>query len=84
MINIFLEKSCPKCSGESNPFSIKSFSIKSKLSISLNQQSEILYSSLFFVTSKSSTIETKVLNIYFYLIQIFLMKKERPRTSLAA
>ena len=53
MRSIFLEKSYIKCGGETIP---KSFSKKSKLSISLDQQSKILYSlSLLYV--KLRTIE---------------------------
>ena len=40
MRNIFLEKSYTKCGGETSP---RSFSKKSKLSTSLDQQSGILY-----------------------------------------
>ena len=40
--NIFLEKSYTKCGGETSP---RPFSTKSKLSISLNQQSKVLYCS---------------------------------------
>ena len=53
MRNIFLEKSYTKCGGETI---LRSFSKKSKLSISLDQQSKILYSlSLLYV--KLRTIE---------------------------
>ena len=41
MRNIFLEKSCAKCGGEVGP---RPFYKKSKLNISLDQQSEMLYS----------------------------------------
>ena len=41
MKNIFLHKLYTECGGEASP---RSFHKKSKLSISLNQQSEILYS----------------------------------------
>ena len=40
--NIFLEKSYTKCGGETSP---RPFSTKSILSISLNQQSKVLYCS---------------------------------------
>ena len=43
MRNIFLEKSCTKCGGETSP---RPFSEKLKLSISLDQQSKVLYSLL--------------------------------------
>ena len=41
MRNIFLEKSCTQCVGETSP---RPISKDSKLSISLDQQSDILYS----------------------------------------
>ena len=41
MKNIFLEKSYTKCGGETSP---RPFSEKLKLSISLDQQSKVLYS----------------------------------------
>ena len=51
MINIFLEKSCTKCGGKTIP---RSFSKESKLSISLDQQSDILfYTVCFYCMSKS-------------------------------
>ena len=53
MRNIFLEKSYTKCGGETNP---KPFSGKRKLSLSLDQQSKILYS-LFFLYGKLRAIE---------------------------
>ena len=43
MRNIFLKKSCPKCIGETSP---RPFAEKLKLSISLDQQSKVLYSLL--------------------------------------
>ena len=41
MRNTFLEKSYIKCDGEANP---RPFSGKSKLGVSLDQQSKVLYS----------------------------------------
>ena len=41
MTNIFPEKSCTKCGGKASP---RTFHKKSKLSISLDQQSETLQS----------------------------------------
>ena len=41
MRNVFLEKTCRKCGRETSP---RPFSKKSKMSISLNQQFENLYS----------------------------------------
>ena len=54
MINIFLEKSYWKCDGETTP---RPFSEKLKLSISLDQQSKVLYS-LFLLYAKLRAIET--------------------------
>ena len=53
MRKIFLEKSYPKCGGETSP---KPFSKKLKLSISLDQQSKVLYN-LFLLYAKLRTIE---------------------------
>ena len=68
MINIFLEKSYTKFGGEVGP---RAFCKKSKLSISLDQQSKILYS-LFSLLCPSrglpKYIKTKVLTTYVYLI----------------
>ena len=44
MRNIFLEKSCTRCGGETSP---RSFLKRLKLNISVNQQFEILYSFFF-------------------------------------
>ena len=51
--NIFLEKSYTKCSGETIP---RPFSKKSKLSISLDQYSKVLYS-LFLLYVKLRGVE---------------------------
>ena len=51
--NIFLEKSYKKCGGESIP---RPFSKKSKLRISLDQYSKVLYI-LFLLFGKLKTIE---------------------------
>ena len=53
MRNIFLEKSYTKCGGKTSP---RLFFEKLKLSISLNQQSTVLYS-LFLLYAKLRTIE---------------------------
>ena len=53
MRNIFFEKSCTKCGGETSP---RSFSEKLKLSISLDQYSKVLYSFLL-LYDKLKTIE---------------------------
>ena len=58
MRNIFLEKSYTKCGGETTP---RPFSKKTKLSISRDQQSKVLYS--FYDMSSgglSKYIETKL------------------------
>ena len=72
MTNIFLEKSYTKCGGESSP---RPFFEKLKLSISLDQQPELLYV-LFLLYTK--TLQTTC----FYPILSFFLKKERSRTSL--
>ena len=54
MRNIFLEKLYTKCGGETSP---RPFSKKSKLSISLDQYSKVLYI-LFLLLAKSRTIES--------------------------
>ena len=53
MKNIFLEKSYTKCGGETSP---RPFSEKSKLSVSLDQLSKVLYS-LFLLYAKLRAIE---------------------------
>ena len=53
MRNIFLEKSYIKCGGETIP---RAFSKKSKLSISMDQLSKVLYS-LLFLYANLRTIE---------------------------
>ena len=53
MIKIFLEKLYAKCAGETVP---RPSSKKSKLSISLNQESKVLYS-LFLLYAKLRAIE---------------------------
>ena len=52
--NIFLDKSCTKCGGES---STSPFSGKSKFTISLDQKSKVLYS-LFVLYPKLRAINT--------------------------
>ena len=54
MLNIFLEKSYAKFAGETIP---RLFSKKSKLSISLNQQSEYYLQSLFLLYTKLKAIK---------------------------
>ena len=54
LANIVVENSCTKCGAETSP---RAFFKKSKLSISLDQQSEVFYN-IFYCMSKSRT--TKV------------------------
>ena len=70
MRNIFLEKSCTKCVGETTP---RPSSEKLKLSISLDQQFKVLYS-LFLLWGLSKYIETKLQTICFYVVLSFLEK----------
>ena len=66
MRNIFLEKSCTKCGGETSPIS---FSGKLKLSISLDQYP---FHTVVFIASQVEYylkyIESKLQNTYFYFI----------------
>ena len=82
MRNIILEKSYTYCGGEASP---RSFYKKSKLSISLDQQSEMLYG-LFLLHVQYEVyqnINTKVLTSGFYLIKSFFKKnKKMPGSSL--
>ena len=68
MINIFLEKSYTKCGGETIP---KTFTEKSKFSISLDQLSKVLYC-LFLLHVQAQGYrdvnDTKVQTASFYLI----------------
>ena len=52
MKNIFLEKPYTKCGGETSP---RPFSEKLKLSISLDQQSEFLFSWFYFISKWMTT-----------------------------
>ena len=52
MKNIFLEKPYTKCGGETTP---RPFSEKLKLSISLDQQSEFLFSSFYCISKWMTT-----------------------------
>ena len=55
MRNIFLEKSCTKCDGETIP---RFFSKKSNVSISLDQYSKVLYS-LFLLYAKLRAVKMR-------------------------
>ena len=69
----FIEKSYKKCGGET---SLRPFSEKLKLSISLDQQSKILYSLFLFMPSRrlSKHIKTKLHTTCFHLILSFFKK----------
>ena len=80
--NIFLERSYPKCVREASPRPVHQ---KSKLSISLAQQSEILYS--WFLLQVHVDAYQKILNLKclpraFSLCKAFLKKQKRFGTSL--
>ena len=75
MRNTFYEKSYTKCGGEI--IIPRLFSKKSKLSISLDQQSKVLYSFILFM-SKSRAIEIYTSN------EAFSKNKKRFGTSLPA
>ena len=83
--NIFPEKSYTKCGGETIP---RPFSKKSKLSISRDQYSKVLYSLFLFClycsprSGLSKVIETKMQTIYFYSYKAFFKNKKRSGTSL--
>ena len=72
MRNIFLEKSYANCGGETNP---RPFSEKLELSISLDQKSKVLYSSLLLYgklrAMLSKYIETKLQTTCFHLSSAF-------------
>ena len=67
MANTFLEKLNTKYGGKTLP---RPFSKKSKLSRSLDQQSEVLYICIYCIPSSgvSKYFESKIPIIYFYLI----------------
>ena len=76
MRNVFLKKSYTKCGGETIP---RRFSKKSKLSISLDQYSKVLYIYCFYCLPSwglSKGIETKLKATCFYLIRSFLKKQK--------
>ena len=70
MINIFLEKSCARCDGETSP---RPFSERLKLSISLDQYSKVCYSA-FIVSQVEGHWNILTLScrpLFFYLILSF-------------
>ena len=81
MKKLFLEKLNTKCGREASPWP---FYKKSKLRISLDQQSEMLYSLFFFEWPSGGVpkyIKTKVLTICFDHIESFLKYEKRSWTS---
>ena len=81
MRNIFLEKSYIKCGGETI---LRSFSKKSKLSISLDQQSEILNSFLFCVQIKvhKNILKSRCITLSLILCNAFSKKRGLELASL--
>ena len=77
----FFDKSCRKCGGETI---LRPFSIKSKLRISLDQQSKVLYS-WFLLYAKLRSIEIywklSCRPLDFISYKAFLKNKKRSRTS---
>ena len=72
--NIFLQKPYTICGGETSP---RPFSEKLKLSLSLDQQSKVLYSLFLLCWGLSKYIETKLPISCFDLILSFVKKSER-------
>ena len=77
MRNIFLEKSNKKCGGETSP---RHFSEKSKLNISLDQQSKVLYN--LFLLYLQVEIYQNLLKFAFTSNKAFLKNKKRSGISL--
>ena len=63
--NTFFEKTCTKCGEEASP---NSFSKKSKLSIFLDQHSEILYSLILLYVQVENYQNTKNITVFDLLI----------------
>ena len=84
MINIFHEKLCTNCGGETN---FSSFFKKSKLSMSLDQQSEVS-DSLFLlyvqVEDYQNILKPKCWPLAFTSYKVFFTIKKRSGTSLPA
>ena len=82
MRKMFLEKSYTDCGGETIP---RPFSKKSKLSVSLDQQSKVLYN-LFFIISQvegyRNILKLSCRPLAFNSFKAFLKNKVRSRTSL--
>ena len=83
MRNIFLEKPYIKCGGETIP---RPFSKKSKLGISLDQYSKVLYS--FFVVCQvedyRNVLELSCKPLAYTSYKAFLKNKKRSGTNLPA
>ena len=82
MRNIFLEKLCPKLGGEVSPIP---FNKNSKLSISVDQQSEVLWKVCFCCISKTryfKILKLRCWQLAFTLYEALLKKKNRSGTSL--
>ena len=80
MRNIFLEASYTKCSMK---LFLSLWSKKSKMSISLDQQSEILYS-FFYCMDYQNTLKLTCWLLAFTSNKVFLKNKKRSATSLSA
>ena len=83
MSNIFLEKPYTKCDGETIS---RPFSKKSKLNISLDQSSKVLYNLFYCMPGwrLSTYIETTCRPFAFTSYRAFLINKKRPGISLSA
>ena len=73
MLNIFLKKLCTKCGGEISP---KLFSRKTKLSISLDQHSDIVYSLLLSYVQVEENENIMKLNCFYIIWRISRIKKK--------
>ena len=71
--NSFLQKAYTICGGETSP---RPFSEKLKLSLSLDQQSKVLYSLFLLCWGLSKYIETKLQITCFHLILSFVKKSK--------
>ena len=83
MKNIFLEKSYTKCGGEAIS---RPFSKKSKLSISLDQQSEFFFQFVLLhlqIDEHQNILKLRCLSLAFTFNKGFLKNKKTSRTSLS-
>ena len=81
MRNIFLEKSYTKCGGGTI---LRPFFKKSKLSISLDQYSKILYVLVFIACYYQKWLKLSCRSLAFTSSKVFLKNKKRSGTSLPA